>query len=276
MRKAPELSEGGSGPTFYMAGAEGLANLEWTTGRCVLESFAYADRHISDSFEAFRGTWKGAMLDSGAFSVQNAGAAVDMGAYRAFIEEKGSFYDSIAGLDVISDWRKSVENWRAMEDLGVFPTFHEGEPFELLLDYAREQGARGGWVGLGAQRPIVPARLATWLMACKDILGDMASSVHFHGFAMTMYSTVFPFSSTDSAAWMHRMKNLQAVTELNHLTRPEMLSIALSRLERAHMRTSWDPNWVAVLSKTDAKRSLAQDLGVSTLDIFTTQVEVER
>lgn len=273
MRKAPELNRGSAGPTLYMAGADGLSNLEWTTGRCVLESFAYVDRHLSDSYEAFRATWSGAMLDSGAFSVQMAGKPVDMGAYRSFIEEKGSFYDSVAALDVISDWRKSVENWRAMEDLGAFPTFHEGEPFELLLEYAQEQVRRGGWVGLGAQRPIVPERLAAWLMACKDVLGDLASTVHFHGFAMTMYSTVFPFSSTDSCAWLLQLKKLQTVTELNHLTRSEMVSVALSRLERAHMRTAWDPNWSSVLSKAEAKRSGVLDLGVSTVDMFSTEVE---
>ena len=75
---------------------------------------------------------------------------------------------------------------------------------------------------------------------------------------------------------MLQMKKLQAVTELNHLTRPEMISIALSRLERAHGRMSWDPNWVTVLSKTEARKAALEDLGISTLDIFTTQEEVER
>jgi len=273
MRRAPELSEGGSGPTLYMAGARALIDLEFTVGRSVLESFAYMKSCRSDTFDTYRSMWKGAMLDSGAFSVQMSGAGVDMGAYRAFVEEKGGFYDSIAALDVISDWRKSVENWRAMEDLGAFPTFHEGEPFELLLEYAQAQATRGGWVGLGAQRPIVPERLATWLMACKDVLGDLASTVHFHGFAMTMYTTVFPFSSTDSCAWILGTQSLQGITRLNHLTRSEMVSILLSRLERASKRMAWDPNWSSVLSKAEARRSGVLDLGVSTLDMFSTEVE---
>jgi hypothetical protein len=240
----------------------------------VLESFAYMYRCRTDSFDAYRGTWKSAMLDSGAFSVHTGGSPVDIGAYRAFVEEKGSFYDSVAALDVIADWRKSVENWRAMEDLGAFPTFHEGEPLELLVDYAQEQAARGGWVGLGAQRPIVPERLTAWLVSCREAVGDLAKAARFHGFAMTMYSAAFPFSSTDSFAWIMAVKSLQGITRLNHLTRSEMLSIAISRLERAPMRTKWDPNWATVLSKVEARQAEVAGVGNSTVDMFSTE-EVE-
>jgi hypothetical protein len=214
------------------------------------------------------------MLDSGAFSVQSTGTPVDLGAYRAFIEARGSFYDSMAALDVISDWRQSVKNWRAMEDLGVFPTYHEGEPLDLLVDYAQEQASCGGWVGFGAQRPINPERLTAWLAMCREAVGHLASSARFHGFGMTMYSTAFPFSSTDSNTWARIVRKFLTLSSLNHLTRGEMLSIGLARMERAHMRTAWDPNWPTLLSKVEAKRSALKELGGSTVDMFSTTEEV--
>jgi hypothetical protein len=229
-------------------------------GRHVLETFAYlrpgSDRNTI--IQNYRPLWAGAIIDSGAFSVHMSGTPVSLEEYRGFLEAHGDFYDAIAGLDVISDWRGSVANWRAMEDLGVFPTFHEGEPRELLLEYAQEQAARGGWLGFGAQRPIVPARVAAWLRECRDVRGDLVHKVHCHGFGLSMYVTAFPFASTDSTAWIMGVHKLLGITQLNHLTKRELMDIMYARLTRAPHRVQWDPGWATLLSKVEAGHETLQ------------------
>jgi hypothetical protein len=235
---------------LYLAGATNLQYLDYTVGHRVLETFA----EIRKIATPFRPLWAGAMLDSGAFSAHMSGVKIDLGEYRAFVEEKGSFYESIAALDDIADWRKSVANWRAMEDMGVFPTYHEGEPPELFVEYAEEQLIRGGWVGFGAQRPIVPERLLGCLREHRDNLGDLAEKVHIHGFGLTMYSAAFPFQSTDSTLWTVGLQKLMVFSALNHLTKREMMDILVARLERAPRRLQWDSNWAEMLSKVEERQ----------------------
>lgn len=252
-----------SAPRIYLAGAIEQFNLDLTIGRRVLETFAY----IKPGTGAYRPLWEGAMLDSGAFSAYASGVEIDRGAYREFVVEKGDFYESVAALDDITDWRKSVANWRFMEDLGVFPTYHEGEPPELFREYAEEQLDKGGWVGFGAQRPIVPERLVRVLKGHREALGNLAHEVHIHGFGLTMYTSVFPFKSTDSTLWVLGLQKLMGFTPLNHLAKRELMNILLARLDRAPLRLQWDPKWRDVVSKTEARRSSAEPLE-SILDLF--------
>jgi len=235
-------------PRLYLAGANTHALLPATEGRYALESFA----NIVPVVEAYRPLWRGALLDSGAFSVMTTGKAIDLGAYREYVSEHGDFYTAIASLDVIDgDWRQSIANWRAMP--GTFPTWHEGEPAELLRDYLAEQ-AGGGWVGIGMQRPggrLDPAQT-------RRVLATLPTDhdCHVHGWGLTMYAADYPFASTDSAAWIRMLAAHMANGNLRHLTKRELLEITIARLDRAPWRAKWDLNWSCSVAASTQQQSL--------------------
>jgi len=235
-------------PRLYLAGANRHALLPATEGRFALESFA----DISPAVEAYRPLWRGALLDSGAFSVMTTGRVIDLGAYRDFVAEHGDFYDAIASLDVIDgDWRASVTNWRAMP--GTFPTWHEGEPPELLRDYLEEQSG-GDWVGIGMQRPGGRLDPAQTRRVLASLPRDHAA--HVHGWSLTMYAAAYPFASTDSAAWIRMLAAHSANGDLRHLTKRELMNITIARLDRAPRRSQWDPNWSYSAAARTAQQSL--------------------
>ena len=94
-------------------------------------------------------------LDSGAFSAHNSGATIDLGAFadaalRLLAEDP--LLAEVYSLDVIGDWRASLRNTEELWRRGVpaIPTFHFGEPEDVLLSLARDypKVAIGGAVGL--------------------------------------------------------------------------------------------------------------------------------
>jgi len=237
-----ELSTAPHAIDLYLAGANSNERLEYSIGMRVLESFA----DIKPNVALYRPLWQSAMLDSGAFSVMQSGKKIDIGEYREFVEEHGEFYDAVASLDDILDWRRSMENWVEMEDLDVFPVYHEGEPIDLLRAYAEEQTKKCGWIGIGAQRPILPSRCVAWLKSLRDVVGDFPD-VHFHGFGLVMYASALPFESADSTSWFRMISKMRLASFMDHLTSRELMDIIMARLERAPLRRLWDKGWKEML-----------------------------
>lgn len=136
------------------------------------------------------------MLDSGAYTAKSKNKKIDIDELIKEIKEGG--WNECAALDVIGDPRKSYENAMYMKKAGVdaFPTFHYGEPWEFLAEYAKNFDK----VGLGG---LVPVKSATdrneWLTECFARIWPKKT----HAFGVMGRESLmrFPFHSVDSTSW---------------------------------------------------------------------------
>ena len=163
----------------------------------LLVSFAYIDEWRRDC-EA--GVWPSdriasTMLDSGAFTAHTTGKAIDREALLAE-QRSGRWTESVA-LDAIGDAAKSEANWRATVAAGsdAFPTFHYGEPWDVLERYVTES-----WkVGLGGIVGRPKAEQVRWY----DEVFRRGWPARFHLFGSIDERLLrrYPFHSCDSAVW---------------------------------------------------------------------------
>lgn len=218
---------------IYFAGVNQHQWAEQFAGLHVLESFA----DVRPMMDRYRPTFAGMVLDSGAFTELTTAKKIDLGAYADFVLEHGRFYRWVASLDSIDGGAAAnIRNLTDLRDRGVdaVPTFHQGEPFELLADYCRMHDR----IGLGFQRPIANAR--SWLGEC---FSRIPSGIRVHGWAMTSY-TDFPFESVDSRTWLFEVKALMSVAgqgadALRCLTPGELVAIVQKKYERLPKRQKW-------------------------------------
>jgi hypothetical protein len=224
----------------YFAGVNTNPFCEAFAGLHVLESFAdivrLMDRH--------RPNFASMCLDSGAYSVMTTGKQIDLREYIAFAKQHGGFYDFVASLDSITGGVKAnVENWRAMRDAGVdaMPTYHSGEPIELLTAYCK----RTCRIGLGMQRPggkwPANAIVRQFLRECFAVIPP---TVKVHGWGMTNF-TDFPFWSVDSTTWLWEMKALlgargQGAEVIACLTPRELIEMVQKKYLRFSKRQKWE------------------------------------
>ncbi len=141
-------------------------------------------------------------IDSGAFSVFNRGATIEIQDYIDWIKENN--FHPYANLDVIGDWKGSLANQEAMEaqDLEPIPCYHNGEPLELLERYVAEYE----YIALGGMQSISVNKnaRAEWLDVCFRIICDEDGNprTKVHGFGMTSFSLMkrYPWYSVDSSS----------------------------------------------------------------------------
>lgn len=226
-------------PLVYLAlGRASRLVLEALRGWRVLESFAY----LRDVTDRYRPTWRGGMLDSGAFTELTEGTTIDLAKYIEFAQEHGAFYDAVVNLDDIEgDTDRSWRNFQAMQDAGLrpMPVFHQGEPWSVL--YACLAAAPDQYLGIGFQRPIRGAR--RWL---EEVFSRIPRSARVHGFAMTSHvEKGFPFYSVDSSTWVYEWNGLLAVKgqgadALACLTPGELLDIVFKKYDRLAAKRAWE------------------------------------
>lgn len=140
-------------------------------------------------------------LDSGAFTAHRLGQTIDL---SAFIEAARELKRTdpklveVFSLDVISDWRRSRENVDRMwaEGVEAIPTYHYGEPIEVLQGYARDfpKIALGGVARMRAQRKIA------WAKQCFAAVWP--KRIHGLGFGSEAMLLQLPFHSADAASWI--------------------------------------------------------------------------
>lgn len=224
----------------YFAGVNTNPFCDAFAGLHVLESFADSPRLL----DRHRPNFASMCLDSGAYSVMTTGVHIDLNDYIAFAKQHGAFYDFVASLDSIEGGvRKNIENWRAMRLAGVdaMPTFHSGEPIDLLKKYCEHSGR----VGLGMQRPggkFPPnAVVRAFLRECFAVIPP---TVKVHGWGMTNY-TDFPFWSVDSTTWLWEYKALlgvhgQGSEVIACLTPNEIVQIVQKKYLRFGKRQLWE------------------------------------
>lgn len=180
-----------------LLGRNGVAPLPDSSLPALLVSFVYLPQFLANRHKYRYRDW---VLDSGAFSAHNSGTDVNLDEYITTCREllaSDPTLTEVFALDDIGDWHVSLRNCEKMWAAGVpaVPTFHYGEPWDVLLGIARDYPkiALGGMVGQA-----VKPRDA-WVAQCFSRVWPK----RIHGFGLAGEATVlgFPFSSTDATNW---------------------------------------------------------------------------
>lgn len=140
---------------------------------------------------------KATILDSGAFSAWTTGKKISYEEYSN--EALSPQWNEVAALDIIGDPHGSILNAMMMKNSGyvnAFPTFHYGEPWEVLAFYKNEfsRVGLGGLAGAGSF-----AKRFKWVAQCFA----RAYPCKFHGFGVNREDLLmeFPFFSADTSSW---------------------------------------------------------------------------
>lgn len=140
------------------------------------------------------------MADSGAFSAQTMGTAIELTEYADWVKRWEPLFDHYANLDVIGDPEATLANQRRLEDMGLhpMPVFHVGSPWEYLERYLEEYDH----IALGGMVPHVRRyrQLIPWIVKAFRML---TPGKGYHGFGTTGWKIMssFPWNSVDSSSW---------------------------------------------------------------------------
>lgn len=142
------------------------------------------------------------LLDSGAFTVHQQGATVDIEKYAAFVAAQSpSFRGGAFNLDVIGSDAGSYENWCTLRRMGVetIPVHHVGDDVSYLKKYLDQCE----YIGIGAIAKLdTVSRLIGLDHVWKEYLTlpDGTPRLRVHGLGLTDNSIVlrYPWYSVDS------------------------------------------------------------------------------
>jgi len=148
------------------------------------------------------------VLDSGAWSVFNAGVKIDPVRHAKFVIDAAALYPHarFLGLDVIYNPEETWRNWNLQRDLGapVEPTIHMPAGPEVALRYV-EAGLATEWMNLGglagAQGVTSRVRAATaWAATIRRALPP---EIKLHGLGTTTpyANDLMRFDGVDSSYW---------------------------------------------------------------------------
>lgn len=167
----------------------------------LLVSFVYLKAFDSNRAKFHFRDW---VMDSGAFSAHNSGKVIDLVEFTELAKERLATdpqLTEVFSLDVIGDWRASEANTKKMWAMGVpaIPTWHKGEPWDLLVAMARDYPkiALGGLVGLRttAKKELIGQAFArVW----KEV---GPTKIHGLGVGSEEIILAFPFHSVDATNW---------------------------------------------------------------------------
>lgn len=154
------------------------------------------DKHRAD-YDIF--DWA---MDSGAYSAFHSGKVIDLQAFIDCCAERmanDKQLVEIFGLDVIGDWEAGMRNVEEMWRQGVpaIPTYHAGEPEELLIEIAKIY-PKIAISGTGGKK----WHKNTLLKFYKSCFARVWP-VKVHGFAAVDVTLLreLPFHSVDSSTW---------------------------------------------------------------------------
>lgn len=212
-----------------------------------LESYHYINK---ESFvRRIRKDNKKVFLDSGAFSSFSKGVHVDIDGYCEYIKQNMDIVDTVDGilcasvLDSIGSDRKTYENQKRMETLGVtpLPCFHYGEDERYLEYYVKNYE----YITIGGMVPISTPQLLVWLDRIWEkylIDGSGRPKIRVHGFGLTslVLTQQYPWFSVDSSTWVMWAAN--GMILLPHMGKQLSLSdnSSFKKKKRQHLRTMSD------------------------------------
>lgn len=163
----------------------------------LLVSYYYLPQFLENRHRYHYRDW---VMDSGAFSAHNSGVEIKLQDYidcckKLMVEDPT--LTEIYALDVIGDWKASLDNTETMWAAGVpaIPCFHAKEPWDALMSMAKRYPkiALGGVAQIGSKNALAFAGQCFARVWPKKI----------HGFAMCSEKAVmtYPFHSVDSTSW---------------------------------------------------------------------------
>jgi hypothetical protein len=198
-----------------------------------------ADERDFDTIEVLRAAYPMAaiyprhiMLDSGAFTVWNAGKRVSVEevieAYSAFIEEAGDLFSQIwlINLDEIPGERRksgkkpptTPKQMREAAEVAdrhlailrerfgpvVLPVIHQPEGEERLKQVIEQVAGRGDFICLSPDNHEPEPSRIKWARHMRDLAQEIAPEVRLHGLATTgnVMANGFGYYSVDSLAWL--------------------------------------------------------------------------
>lgn len=151
-------------------------------------------------------------IDSGAFTAFTKGTKIDLNAYIDYCHKNADIIEMISVLDEINPdnvnqaVKTTVNNLFEMKRQGlegVIPTFHMGEPEEVLKFYVDNYP----YISLGGMVGISVKQLMVWLdrMWSKYLTNDDGTpKIKVHGFGITSLPAMlrYPWTSVDSSTWV--------------------------------------------------------------------------
>ena len=156
------------------------------------------------------------IADSGAFSVHNIGATIDIEEYAQWCRDIKGHVAWVASLDVIGNAAASYDNWLYLRGKGLdlVPTVHYPAPPQTLDRYADvDFVGLGGMVGIKDHQNVL-----RWLVSMFRYARDKYPSMKFHGWGCTGNRLVqqVPFYSIDSSGFSsgHRWGNFTLVDDV--------------------------------------------------------------
>lgn len=161
----------------------------------LLVSFFYLPAFLENRHRYHFRDW---VMDSGAFSAHNSGAAIDLQEYIEQCHELMAVdptLTEIFALDEIGSWQGTVKNTEEMWRAGIpaIPCFHYGEPWDVLKGMCRDypKVAIGGCVGKRDKNKF----------AGECFAREWPKPFHGFGFGSEDSIMMYPFHSTDATNW---------------------------------------------------------------------------
>lgn len=154
----------------------------------LLVSFFYLKQFLKNRHRYCYRDW---VMDSGAFSAHNSGVTIDLKDYIETCKQlmvEDPFLTEIYSLDVIGDWKGSLDNTEKMwaEGVPAIPCFHAGEPWSALMDMAK----RYPKIALGGVALANAKKKLEWAKQCFARVWRQVGPKKFHGFAFCYESAV--------------------------------------------------------------------------------------
>jgi hypothetical protein len=138
-------------------------------------------------------------IDSGAFSVSQNNASINLKKYINFIKDNEDKISNYASLDVVGDGETSLHNWKVMRKAGLLPipVFHDGENFDILKEYTDNCS----YIGLGAVAYKSNKSRVIFFDKVFSMFPDR-TKVGFHGFGVMDLGLLqrYPWKSIDSSS----------------------------------------------------------------------------
>ncbi len=144
-------------------------------------------------------------LDSGAWSAYTQNDPIDIDNYIRFVERNEHLLFAYANLDVVSDGRRSYQNYLYMKDAGLspVPVYHSGTDIKYLKHYLED----ADYIAIGAIANMTTSkRIADldrlWVEYLVD--DELMPVKKIHGFGLTSLRIMFryPWYSVDSTSWV--------------------------------------------------------------------------
>lgn len=144
-------------------------------------------------------------LDSGAFSGDSQGKAINLDDYIAFIKEHEHLIDVYPCLDVIGKEDETWANQERMEAEGLkpLPVFHVEDDMKYLhrcLEY--DYFCLGGMAGGASAKTRTAFLDKCFSIICDTPDGRPKCKVHGFGLASPSLMTAYPFYSVDTSSWV--------------------------------------------------------------------------